>query len=122
MGAIGFATFSFSRPSVRTCFLISRIFGRETGEDSGGRRLDIERHFLDADVIPLRRGSGAGTGAVLDRHAGAVAVATLPDFSRRLAARLTRSTDLRLLCHHRPDHLGPIGSPYRFHAIGQSQQ
>ena len=98
------------------------VINRETGEDFGCCRLDPQRHLLDADVVLVRRRAGAGTGAVLDRHAGTVAMATLPDFGGRLAARLTSYAHLCLLRHHRADHLGPIGRPLRFHAINQSQQ
>ena len=63
--------------SRRQLFNVTHEIGRRTGEDFGCCRLNPQRHLLDGDVVLVRRRAGAGTGAVLDPHAGTVAMATL---------------------------------------------
>lgn len=103
-------------------FDLTTISPREESQDSGGRRLDLERHLLVAHAGPLRGRSGPGPGPVLDRLQSSVAVAALPDAGGRLFAGSASSPHLRLLYCHRQNHLGPVGSPHFVHAVRQSKQ
>lgn len=109
-------------PSAISDELTNRTANRATGADPGRRRVAAQRHLLDAHAPAVRGGRRPGPGAVLDRPALPVAVATLPDSRGRLAARAARLPHLRLLRDHRAHHLGPVGRPHRQRAQSPQQQ